>query len=150
MATTTGTFVWYNLGRKNIMNGLIDLDADNLKVALCSSSYTPAVTTDEYFDVITPSEISSGTGYTTGGQLLAGVAVTESAGTVKFDSNNPVWTASGGAITARFWMLYDDTPASNKPLIAYGLLNDAVADVTASSGNTLTVTVHDNGWTSTT
>ena len=147
MATTTGTFVWYNKGKLHLTEAGTDLDADNIKVALFTSTYSPTVATDEYFDAapFTSNEVSA-TGYTAGGLLLASKVVTDTAGVIDLDSADPLWSIGAGGLTARFWVLYNDTPVSNKPVICYGLLDDAVADVTITSGNDLTYNVPAAGW----
>lgn len=116
------------------------LDADTLKVALTTSTYTPAEATHDAFADVT-NELATANGYTSGGATLAGVTVVLSAGTTTLDANDTVWTASGGSITARYAVLYNDTPTTPTadPLICYILLDDTPADVTATDGNTLTL-----------
>ena len=60
-------------------------------------------------------------------------------GTIKVDGDDPVWTASGGSITARFAVIIDGSHASNIA-IAVCKLDAADADVEATTGNTLTIT----------
>jgi hypothetical protein len=55
-----------------------------------------------------------------------------------------VWTASGGSISARFAVIYDDS-TTPKHLVCYSLLDTAPADVTATAGNTLTIAFHSSG-----
>lgn len=52
-----------------------------------------------------------------------------------------VWTASGGSITARFGVLYE----VSGNVLAYFLLDSTPADVTATDGNTLTITPNASG-----
>lgn len=62
-------------------------------------------------------EATAGTGYTAGGQALAGVAVTTiTTNDAKFDANDVTWTASGGAITASYAILYNDTDTDDPPV----------------------------------
>jgi hypothetical protein len=58
------------------------------------------------------------------------------------DPADVVWTASGGSITARFACIYEN--ASSK-ILCYCLLDSTPADVTATTGNTLTVALHASG-----
>lgn len=114
-------------------NKEIDLDADTIKVALCTSTYTPAQDTHDYFNDIT-NEVT-GTGYTAGGATLANKTVTYTAGTnvFKFDADDTSWANS--TITARYAVIYLSTgTASTSPLIAYV---DFGADVVSSGGNFL-------------
>ena len=62
-------------------------------------------------------EATTGTGYTAGGQALAGVAVTTiTTNDAKFDANDVTWTASGGAITASYAIIYNDTDTDDPPV----------------------------------
>jgi len=62
-------------------------------------------------------EATSGTGYTSGGQALANVAVTTvTTNDAKFDADDVTWTASGGSITASYAIVYNDTDADDPPI----------------------------------
>lgn len=62
-------------------------------------------------------EATTGTGYTAGGQALAGVAVTTiTTNDAKFDADDVSWTASSGAITASYAILYNDTDTDDPPV----------------------------------
>ncbi len=62
-------------------------------------------------------EVANGNGYTTGGATLANVAVTTvNTNEAKFDADDATWAASGGAITASFAILYNDTDADDPPV----------------------------------
>jgi len=144
MATTTGTINVYDSFIRDKSNGTMDLDGDTFIMGLSTSTYVPNKATHEALADIT-NEVS-GSGYAR--QTLTSVTFTEPvAGTWQFDSANPVFTASGGSIVARFWWVFDDTPSSPlDPLCFYGLLDVTPADVTTTDGNTLTVTVHASGY----
>ncbi len=144
MATTTATFIAYDTFKRDLINGTIDVDGDTFISGLSSSSYTPARTTHETVSDIT-NELS-GNGYSR--QTLSSVALSEPAtGTWMFDSADPVFTASGGSIVARWYWVFDDTPTSPAdPLCHYGLIDDTPADVTVTTGNTLTLEVNVSGW----
>lgn len=108
----------YGLAHDAAWNAEIDFEADTIKCALVTSSYTPNQDTHNYFDDVT-NEVS-GTGYTAGGATLANCAVTYDAGTnvTKFDADDVTWT--GSTITARYAVIYKSTgTASTSPLIAY-------------------------------
>ena len=131
--------VIYNRFLANLQNKEIDLEADTIKCALVTSSYTPDKDHNTWSDV-SANEVS-GTGYTAGGQDLANKAVTEddTNDLAYFDSDNPQWTSS--TITARGAVLYDDTLAGDD-LIGYW---DFTEDKSSSNG-TFTITVDANGW----
>lgn len=134
----------YNKAKEYIGDGTIDLDGDTFKVMLATSSYTPLLTHSTKTDVT--NEVANGNGYTTGGVTVT-ATWSESTGTVTFDSDDPSWTASGGSITARYAVLYDDTPTSPAdPVIAYCLLDNAPADVTAVDGADFTIQLAAGGY----
>ena len=123
--------VFYDNAKKNLWNGTVDLAADTIKVALVTSSYSPSLTADEFFDDVT-NEVT-GTGYTAGGATLSGQAVT--ADTVshrgKFTANNVTWSSS--TITAAGAVIYKSTgTASTSPLIGY---IDFGGNKSSSAGN---------------
>ena len=144
MSTTTGTFTWYNKGLGHIVGGTIDLDTADLRVLLTTSAYTPSATTHEFVSDIT-NEVT-GNGYARAS--LTGEAKTEvSPGVWMLDSTDPTWTAAGGSIVARYWVLYAFiTNDAASPLIAYGLLDQTPADVTTTDANVLTYNVPATGW----
>ena len=99
-------------------NKEIDWDSDTIKGMLCTSTYSPDQDTHRYKSSVT-NEVS-GTGYTAGGLTLASKAITYTAATNVFaiDAADLVW--SNATISARYLVVYDDTPATDatKPLIA--------------------------------
>ena len=117
-----------------------NMASDTFTVLLTTSSYTPSASTHSLLADIT-NELS-GSGYAR--QALAGVSSSQTSGVYAFDANDTVFTASGGSITARYWVLFNDTLADD-PLVAYGLLDDTPADVTATDGNDLTIQWGANG-----
>lgn len=114
-----------------LANKEIDWDTDTVKVALCTSTYTPAQDTHDYFNDIT-NEVT-GTGYTAGGATLASKTVNYTAGTntTTFDAADVSWPSS--TITARYAIIYVDTAgaSSTDPLIGYV---DFGENVSSSSG----------------
>lgn len=127
----------YDTFTEAVADGRIDLDTDTFKVALLTSTYTPSMTHDQYADLT--NELSTANGYTSGGATLANVTWAQTSGSAKFDADDVVWTATDSGITARYAVIYDDT-ATGKELVAYVLLDTSPADVTATAGNTLTLT----------
>lgn len=137
-----GKWKLYDTAKEKIGQGIIDLDTHTFKIALfLSTSNCDTLTHDELGDLT--NQHANGNGYTTGGETLTCTWV-NSSGTITFDSDNPVWTASGGSITARFAVIYDDTVAGD-PLLCVCLLDTTPADVTATAGNTLTITMNASG-----
>ncbi len=133
-----GTWTFTNTTRTNLLNGTFDLDTDSLKVALFLSTSNIGAASTTYAGVT--NEHANANGYTTGGNAVTGSL--SGTTTVTFDTTDPaVWTASGGSITARYAVLYE--VAGN--VIAYALLDSTPADVTATAGNTLSVSINASG-----
>ncbi|MHC4867769.1 MAG: hypothetical protein ACYTEX_27170 [Planctomycetota bacterium] len=116
-----------------LANKEIDWEADTIKCALTTSSYSPDLDAHDYFDDVT-NEVA-GTGYTAGGDTIAtggGTATYTAAGNLfALDAANAVWTTS--TITARYAVVYDSTPgsAATNPLVCY---QNAGADVSTTAG----------------
>lgn len=144
-----GKFKLYDFAKKYIGDGTHDLDVTtNMQVALflsTSNANTLSVGTGIYGDLT--NEHANANGYTTGGQALVGETWTRSGSTTTYDANDPVWTASGGSIVARFAVIYANATLNGivKPLLAVCLLDTTPADVTATDGNTFTITLNASG-----
>lgn len=135
-----GPWVVYNEFKLTLGQKTIDLVNDVFKVALfLSTSNAGAATLATAQYATLTNQVASASGYTTAGVTVT-PGWTRSTGTVTFDTSDAAWTASGGSITARFAVLYDNT-TSNKDLIAYSLLDSAPADVIVSDTNTLTINI---------
>lgn len=129
----------YDSFREYMADGTIDIDGDTFKVMLVSSTYTPSASAHTVKADIT-GELTTANGYTAGGATLGTVTWTKSGATVTFDAADTTWTATGGSITARYAVIYDDTPTTPAdPLVAYILLDTTPADVTATDGNNFTL-----------
>lgn len=106
---------------KHLAGKKIDFDSDTIKMALCTSSYTPDQDTHDFFDDITNEVSSSGTNYSAGGNTIANCSITYTAGTnvCKIDGDDVTFSAV--TLTARYAIIYDSTPgtAGTNPLIAY-------------------------------
>ena len=104
----------YNHTAKRFADGS-NAVGDTYKVMLCTAAtFTAADTT---LAGITKTEVANANGYTTGGATLANVAVTTvTTNDAKFDADDASWTASGGAITASYGILYNDTDTNDPPV----------------------------------
>ena len=133
-----GTWTFTNGTRTSLLNGTFDLDTDSLKVGLYLSTSNISAASTTIAGVT--NEHAAANGYTAGGNAVTGSL--SGTTTVTFDSTDPtVWTASGGSITARFAVLYE----VSGNVVCYALLDSAPADVTATTGNTLTVSINASG-----
>jgi len=133
-----GPWIFTNTGRTSLLNGTFDIDTDTFRMALfLSTSNIGAASTT--FAGLT-NEHANANGYTSAGIVVA--LTLGGTTTVTVDvTTDPVWTASGGSIVARFAVIYE----VGGNVLCYCLLDDAPADVTATSGNTLTVAISASG-----
>jgi hypothetical protein len=117
-----------------LANKQIDMNSDTIKVALCTSSYTPDQDTHDYFNDITNEVSETGTNYTAGGATIANPTITYTGATnvFKFDGDDVAWANS--TINARYAVVYDASPgtAATNPLICYV---DFGEDKISSTGN---------------
>lgn len=111
----TVTATWYGKALANIFGGetageslAVDFLSDDIKVMLCTSTYSPNKDTHETKSDVT-NEVANGNGYTTRGASLASKTVTYDAvsHTVKLDAADTAWANS--TITARYAVVYKDT-----------------------------------------
>jgi hypothetical protein len=135
---TAGTWQFTTAGRTKLFDGTFDLDTDSFKMALLLSTSNIGAASTTYAGLT--NEHANANGYTTGGQsitlTLAGTT------TVMVDiGTDPVWTASGGSITARYAVIYE----VGGNVLCYSLLDSTPADVTATDGNTFTVAANASG-----
>lgn len=144
-----GKWKVYDLAKKYLADGTHDLDdTTNWKLALflsTSNANTLSVGTAIFGDLT--NEHAAANGYSAGGVALITETWTNSAGTITFTAANPVFTASGGSIVARFAVIYRNATVNTivKPLLCVCLLDVAPADVTATTGNTLTIQMNASG-----
>ena len=96
----------YNRLKANLMNKVVDLEADVIKIALYNTSHSFTATDTDY---TTDNELAATGGYSTGGNTLGSKAVTEAA-TTKWDAADTAWTTA--TFTAFHAVIYD-TSATN-------------------------------------
>jgi len=141
MAVTAKVYSKFHL---SALTTSLNYTSDTIKIMLCTSSYTPNQSTDQFKSSVTAEVV--GTGYTATGATLASKTSATAALVATFDAADVSWSTS--TITARYAVIYDSTPASDaaRPLICY---IDFGADV-VSSGGTFTITFDTLGiWTMT-
>ena len=133
-----GAWTFTNGGRPRLLNGTFDLDTDTFLCALFLSTSNIGAASTTYAGVT--NEHANANGYTTGGIAIA--LTLAGTTTVTADiATDPVWTASGGSIVARFAVIYE----VGADVLCYALLDATPADVTATTGNTLTCAAHASG-----
>lgn len=133
-----GAWTFPNSARTDLLNGTFDLDTDSWKCALFLSTSNIGSGSTTYAGLT--NEHANANGYTTGG--IAITLTLSGTTTVTVDiSTDPVWTASGGSIVARFAVIYEVAGR----VLCYCLLDSTPADVTVTTGNTLTVATNVSG-----
>lgn len=110
--------------KEQILLGEHDLQTDVIKLALYTSAATLNAATTAYS---TSNEVT-GTGYTAGGNTLAGATVSLSGTTAFVDFSDTVWV--NATITARGALMYNSSK-SNKAIAVL----DFGADKTSTAGN---------------
>lgn len=136
MAASVWNFT--NGGRTKLLDGTFDIDSDSYKSALFLSTSNLSATSTTYAGLT--NEHANANGYTTGG--IAVTLTLSGTTTVTVDiSTDPVWTASGGSIVARFAVIYE----VGGNVLCYSTLDTTPADVTATDTNTFTVATNAAG-----
>ena len=97
----------YNRFKANLMNKVVDLEDDTIKVTLYDNSHSFTATDTDY---TTNNELATAGGYTQGGATLASKAVTQAA-TTKWDADDTEWTTA--TFTAYHAVIYDSTAGND-------------------------------------
>lgn len=133
-----GTWTFTNEGRTKLLDGTFDIDTDSWKIALFLSTSNIGASSTTYAGVT--NEVANAFGYTTGGIAIT-LTLSGTTTVTVTTATSMVWTASGGSITARFAVIYE----VGGRVLCYCLLDSTPADVTATDGNTLTITMNASG-----
>lgn len=133
-----GSWTFTDGGRTRLLNGTFDIDTGSYKCALFLSTSNIGAASTTFAGVT--NEVATAFGYTAGGIAVALTLAGTTTVTVDI-TTDPVWTASGGSITARFAVIYEVAG----DVLCYCLLDSTPADVTATDTNTLTVAAHASG-----
>lgn len=132
-----GAWTFTSAGRTYLLSAVFNVETDTFKMALFLSTSDLGAASTTY---PATNEHANANGYTTGGVAVA-LSLTGTT-TVKADiDTDPVWTASGGSIVARFAAIYK----VGGSILCYCLLDSTPVDVTVTTGNTLTVAAHTSG-----
>jgi len=132
-----GNWTFPNAARTSLLDGSFDLDTDTFKIALFTSSWDGAAATT----YSTTNEVATNYGYTQGGITINQLTLSGTTTVTVDNSVSIVWTASGGSIVARYAAIYEN----GGKFLCYCLLDSSPADVTVTTGNTLTITMNASG-----
>lgn len=99
------TVKMYGAGLKAALGGTVDLDTDTFKLTLHTSTYTPDRDVHDFYDDAT-NELSTASGYTSGGVTLTTLALTKDNTThqVRWDFDDVSWTFTA-AVTWRYGVI---------------------------------------------
>lgn len=135
-----GSWTFYNDFKEHLAKADVDCNSDTFKCLLTTSSYTPSATHSTISDITNECADSD---YSR--QTLASVTVTETGGTVTFDSDD-ISFGSAVSITAKYAVIFDDTHASDA-LMCYVDLDTGGGSV-SSTNSTFQITINASGiWT---
>lgn len=141
-----GAWTVYNLAKKKIGNGTLSLASTAYRITLHTSASNAATATLGVYNSVT-SEVTSGNGYSSSGKAMTGEVWTvgASAGSYKFDTDDVVWTGTGGSIAnikhAVIWI--SAAASANRHLLCRSQLT--TSQFTLASGNTLTLSMNASG-----
>ena len=125
----------YNRFKANLMNKILDLEADTIIVILLNNSHSFTATHNNLTDV-SANELATAGGYTQQTKVLGGKAVSQAAST-KWDGTDVEWTAA--TFSAWHAVLYDAT-ASNDLICSIDFGSEK-----AVTAGTFTLQWHVNG-----
>lgn len=112
-----------NSFKTEVLGGTHDLDTDVIKLALYTSAASLSASTTAY----SATNEVVGTGYTAGGNTLAGAVISLSSSTAIVDFTDTAWTTA--TFTARYGLIYNSTK-TNKAIAVL----DFTTDQTATNG----------------
>jgi hypothetical protein len=133
------TISLYNNTAKRFAEGS-NISSDVYKLMLCTAATFSASNTT--LASVTKTEVANANGYATGGATLSNVSFT-TVGTngAKLDADDVYWSATGGAITASYAILYNSSDADSPPVAFI----DFGASETAGAGTDFLVVWNSNG-----
>ncbi len=136
-----GAWVMVNATRTDILSGAYNIETGTFKMALYPTGSDLAITKTVYSGVSGEHANQSGSGYLTGGKAVALSLTGDTNVKVDIDTD-PVWTATGADIAAKWAMIYE---TGTGKILCFCLLDSGGATITATVGNTFTVAAHTNG-----
>ena len=134
-------FTLYNLAKKKLCDGTLDLDTDVFIAVLLQAASNAETATLGTYGSLT-SEVANGNGYTTGGKSLTSITWAEgaSAGEYRFDAADFTQTAVAGTISNVKYLVIK---SSTNHLLCWMRLSSAQFDLT--SAQVMTVQFSGNG-----
>ena len=133
------TMVAYDNYKANIDGGTasggaaIDWLSDNIRISLHTTTYTPNTGTHDFFDDVT-NELAAGSGYTTGGELLASKTTSAPVATVVTRDNADVTWTFAATKAFRYGVLRKDTGTASTSPLMFLIDFDGSTNLTAAIG----------------
>src|SRR5262245_50534803 len=116
MAASAWTF--YNIAKKKLMDGSMDLDTNTFRMSLYTSASNAATLTLSTRTSVT-NEVSEANGYSSSGKALTSVTwgTGASASEMRWNAAALVWTAGGGSIAnIKFAVIWQSSGVADKLL----------------------------------
>jgi hypothetical protein len=135
-----GPWIHTNASKLALLNGGFDLNTDGFTIALFLAAAAFDANSTVYSDV---NEHAQAFGYVRPGISLGSLDLTGTSTIKVTDATSIVWTANGGSIIAKYAAIY--RTAATQTILCHCLLESGGADVTVTTGNTLTITMHTDG-----
>jgi hypothetical protein len=139
-----GAWTFYNIAKKKLADGTMDLDTNTYRMSLYTSASNAATLTLSTRTSVS-NEVSEANGYSSSGKPLASItwATGASAKVYRWNAAAIVWTAAGGSIAnVKFAVIWQSSGVADK-LLCFSQLSTAAFSIT--TGNTLTVTPSASG-----
>jgi hypothetical protein len=139
-----GAWTFYNIAKKKLADGSIDLDTNTFRMSLYTSASNAGTLTLSTRTSVT-NEVTEQFGYSSSGKPLASItwAAGASAKVYRWNAAAIVWTAAGGSISGvKFAVIWQSSGVIDK-LLCFSQLSTAAFNIT--TGNTLTITPSASG-----
>lgn len=119
------TVVYYGLTMRDMIKqtgASVDFLNGTVQISLHTSTYTPNVDTDDFFNDAT-NELGTANGYTAGGVTMAGKTITYDTASdqTRTDANDVSWTFTSG-VTWRYGVIWINTAGASSTDPLYALL----------------------------
>jgi len=123
----------YNTSKKYLMNGGVDLDTDDIRILLTTSTYTPDIDAHEYVSHVTNE--CTGTGYARKALTAKAVAEDDTNDRSDFTAANLTWSAANFG-TPAYAVAYKYNAADSAAILVCAV---ELSPATATNGGDYTV-----------
>lgn len=132
----TATWNKFNDFSEQLVRGVQDFDANTFKVALALSA--PSATDTQLSQITT--QLSTGGGYTSGGEAIATIGISETSGTTTVTGTQVQWTGSGSGFGPfQYAVLYNSSTVGPAPVNALIAWFNYGSSISVAAGETFTI-----------